>query len=57
MIRHPEQINWGLSEVALVSAYSVEQGVGLLVAWEGKREIRVEAARVLFTADSGWGSL
>jgi hypothetical protein len=50
MVQHPEQINSGLSEVALVSAYSAESGVGLLVAWEDQREIRVEAARVRFNA-------
>jgi hypothetical protein len=53
MVQHPERINWGLSEVALVSAYSADPGVGLLVAWEDKREIRVEAARVRFNASPG----
>lgn len=53
MVQHPDRINWGLSEVAQVSAYSAEPGVGLLVAWEGKREIRVEAARARFHASPG----
>jgi hypothetical protein len=53
MVQHPDRINWGLSEVALVSAYSAEPGVGLLVAWEGEREIRVEAARARFHASAG----
>jgi hypothetical protein len=45
MVQHPEAINWGLSEVAHVSAYSADPGLGLLIAWEDEREIRVEAAR------------
>jgi hypothetical protein len=53
MVQHPERINWGLSEVALVSAYAAEPGVGLLVAWEDEREIRVEAARARFNASPG----
>ena len=50
MVQHPERINWGLSEVAKVSAYSAGPNIGLSIAWETKREIRVEAARVRFTA-------
>ncbi len=53
MIQHPEQINWGLSEVAQVVAYPAEPGIGRLVAWAGEREIRVEAARVRFDASAG----
>jgi hypothetical protein len=53
MVQHPEQINWGLSEVAHVSAYEARHGVGLLVEWEDDREIRVEAARVRFNAAPG----
>ncbi|MFC7360800.1 hypothetical protein [Nocardioides astragali] len=50
MLEHPERINWGLSEVAQVTAYPAAAGVGFLVAWEGEREIRVEAARARFRA-------
>jgi hypothetical protein len=53
MVEHPDRINWGLSEVARVSAYAAEPGVGRLVAWEGEREIRVEAARARFHASPG----
>ena len=35
MVQHPERVDWGLSEVAVVGAYSTEPGIGLLVAWEG----------------------
>lgn len=50
MVQHPERINWGFSEVAKVSAYPARPDIGLLIAWEAKRKIRVEAARVQFSA-------
>lgn len=45
MVEHPENINWGLSEVALVNSYPATAGIGLKVAWESDRLIIVEAAR------------
>lgn len=50
MIKNPDRINWGLSEVAKVTAYSAAVGVGLRVSWENAREIRVEATRAFFEA-------
>lgn len=50
MVDHPENINWGLSEVALVDAYQATSGIGLKVAWEGERSITVEAVRASISA-------
>jgi len=44
MVQHPERINWGLSEVALVAAYQVPGGIGIKVQWENERSVTVEAA-------------
>ena len=49
MVDHPDEINWGLSEVAWVTGYPAAAGVGLRVAWENEREITVEAGRVWFS--------
>ena len=53
MVQNPDRISWGLSEVAHVRAYATEPGVGLLVAWEDAREVRVEAARAHFSTLPG----
>jgi hypothetical protein len=52
MLKHPERVNWGLSELATVSAYPCSNGFGL-PSWEDERGIRVEAnqARFCATAD------
>ena len=50
MVQNPEDINWGLSELAIVSAYARQSGVGL---GEGDREIRVEASRAQFITSPG----
>jgi hypothetical protein len=45
MIEHPNEINWGLSEVSRVLATSVGSRLRLSVRWEGERLIDVEFHR------------
>jgi hypothetical protein len=44
MLEHPEGIDWGLSEVALVRAEPSSYGLQLQVLWEGERQIVIDAA-------------
>lgn len=39
MLAHPEKINWGLSEIALVEVDDTDLGPQLRVLWEGSRRI------------------
>lgn len=39
MLAHPEMINWGLSEIALVEVDDTDLGPQLRVLWEGSRRI------------------
>ncbi|GAB4097902.1 hypothetical protein [Sinomonas halotolerans] len=41
MVSHPEDINWGLSEIAGIEV-SAGEGITVTVAWEGKREVKIE---------------
>jgi hypothetical protein len=50
MVEHPEEINWGLSEVALVRVMAVDGGVRFEVLWEGDRRIEVRCHKISLTA-------
>ena len=39
MLAHPEGINWGLSEVAIVEVKDTNHGPCLRVLWEGERRV------------------
>ncbi|QYJ03167.1 hypothetical protein KUV85_12580 [Nocardioides panacisoli] len=54
MVRHPEAIDWGLSEVAVLRAQPCTAGIQFQVLWEGERRIVVDAhsARVAGPADA-----
>lgn len=54
MVHHPEAIDWGLSEVAVLRAQPCAAGIQLRVLWEGERHIVVDAhsARVTGPADA-----
>ncbi|WP_109508451.1 hypothetical protein [Nocardioides speluncae] len=45
MLEHPDEIGWGLSEVALVRVASSDVGVRFEALWEGERRIEVECRR------------
>ena len=49
MLAHPEEINWGLSEVALVRVSSSEKGFRFEALWEGDRKIAVTCERATLT--------
>lgn len=53
MISHPEQINWGLSEVATVRAESCDVGLRLLLLWENQRRIIIDAMWAELTLPDG----
>jgi hypothetical protein len=42
MLADPEQINWGLTEIANVRRFDVPGLVGLAIEWEGQRQLKVE---------------
>lgn len=51
MLRHPERIDWGLSEVASVSVSRSGGGVHCEVLWEDSRRIEAECHRVSLVAE------
>ena len=53
MLAHPEEINWGLSEVALVRVLPTETGVRFEALWEGDRKVEVTCQRVTLTTPNG----
>jgi hypothetical protein len=50
MVEHPEEINWGLSEVSLVRITPEESGVHAEIRWERERRIEITCARVTLEA-------
>ena len=46
MVDHPERINWGLSEVALVRVVPHPRGVLFEALWEDTRKVEVICAQV-----------
>ncbi|MBT0993213.1 hypothetical protein KIN34_02775 [Cellulomonas sp. DKR-3] len=51
MLEHPENIDWGLSEVAHVSIAELQGGIQCDVKWEGDRSISVECRGVVLQDD------
>lgn len=49
MLAHPEEINWGLSEIALVRVARAEFGVRFEALWEGERKVEVTCQRLTLT--------
>jgi hypothetical protein len=52
MRRHPEGINWGLSEVAKVVVQDDPSGIRFETLWEGDRRVAVVCDRLLLTVGS-----
>lgn len=50
MIEHPEEIDWGLSEVALVELTRVVDGVRFQILWEGERNIEILCRQAVLVA-------
>jgi hypothetical protein len=50
MLHEPEQVNWGLSEIARVVTSPADQGIGIAVEWEGDRRIDVRFADFIITS-------
>lgn len=50
MLEHPENINWGLSEVARVRVASSDDGIRFEARWEGERLIEVHCRQATLTA-------
>lgn len=49
MLEHPEEINWGLSEVAQVRVSPSEDGVHFEALWEGERRVEVHCRQATLT--------
>ena len=49
MLEHPEEINWGLSEVARVRVTPSETGVKFEAIWEDERRVEVDCHRAALT--------
>lgn len=52
MVRRPELINWGLSEIALVKLVEVGDGFRFIVQWFDERRVDIDCARVAATIDT-----
>ncbi|MEI2809997.1 MAG: hypothetical protein V9F00_07300 [Nocardioides sp.] len=50
MLEHPEEIGWGLSEVALVRVTSANGDVRFEALWEGNRRIEVVCRQATLVA-------
>lgn len=53
MLEHPEEIGWGLSEVAQVRVASADVGVRFEALWEGARRIEIHCRRATLTVPAG----
>lgn len=42
MLAVPEQIKWGLTEIAYVRRFDLPELLGLAIEWEGQRQLKVE---------------
>lgn len=50
MLKHPEEIGWGLSEVALVRVAPTDDGVRFEALWEGERRVEVHCRQATLNA-------
>jgi hypothetical protein len=50
MLEHPEEIGWGLSEVALVRVVPSDDGVRFEALWEGERRVEIQCRQATLTA-------
>jgi hypothetical protein len=53
MLERPEEIGWGLSEVALVRVAPSDDGVRFEALWEGERRIEIKCRRAILTVPGG----
>ncbi len=49
MLEHPEEIGWGLSEIAQVKVTSFDDGVRFVALWEGERRVEIDCRRAALT--------
>jgi hypothetical protein len=49
MLEHPESINWGLSEVAVVRVAPAEDWIHFEALWEQDRKIHIQCRRATLT--------
>ena len=49
MLEHPEEISWGLSEVALVRVDPSDEGIRFEALWEGERRVDIQCRKAILT--------
>lgn len=54
MLEYPEDVDWGLSEVAQVRVASSGDDVRFDALWEGERRVEIECRRAGLTVPDAW---